>query len=111
MVLIFGGFSISKKVESVNYFQVSIQERYKNAEPYIRGLKDLSDPEKCYAYHPFVIGEYVRNDILDWRSDISRRLNSRLRALKRQVITTKVKSDIKIIEYELGMQILIFRVY
>jgi hypothetical protein len=81
--------------------KISIQPRYRNAEPYIRQFRDLTDPEKAWAHHPFVIGEYVRNEVMDWRAAQERIFKSRLKALKRQSSTTKVRSDMLVIEGEL----------
>ena len=43
-------------------------------KPYIQNLTDLVDAEKVIANHPFVIGEYVRSDVQEWRLAETERL-------------------------------------
>ncbi|CAG8535287.1 8163_t:CDS:10 [Paraglomus brasilianum] len=43
--------------------------KLQDVEPFIRGFRDLSDPQKVVAYHPFILGHYVRNEVESWRSE------------------------------------------
>ncbi|CAG8551137.1 3402_t:CDS:10 [Paraglomus occultum] len=43
--------------------------RLRDVEPFIRNFRDLSNPERVVAYHPFILGHYVRNEVEGWRSE------------------------------------------
>ena len=48
------------------------------ARPYISDLRDFTDAEKVIALHPFVVGEYVRLDVEDWRAQQLGKLQAQL---------------------------------
>ena len=51
-------------------------------EPFIRDFKDFTNSEKVIANHPFVIGEYVRKHVEEWRIRTISQLQSKLNLIK-----------------------------
>ncbi|KAJ3122161.1 hypothetical protein HK098_003079 [Nowakowskiella sp. JEL0407] len=49
--------------------QIKVQPKFASVEPFIRNLKDLTNPEKTITQHPYVIGMYVRKTVEEWRNE------------------------------------------
>ncbi|KAJ9087656.1 hypothetical protein DSO57_1030961 [Entomophthora muscae] len=57
--------------------------------PYIHSLRDLFDIKKAISEHPFVLGNYVRNQVEEWRSS----KKQELMATKEELISKLSSAD------------------
>lgn len=53
--------------------------------PYIRSWRDILDPSKAVINHPFILGEYVKDEVAAWREQQAVDLLQRRRELQSQL--------------------------